>query len=66
MHGDTTTALVSSLLALYACIAIEHALIWDKYSSCLEKMNRRVTDDLADLCLYQRKSSSQFIKERSF
>jgi UDP-N-acetylglucosamine 2-epimerase (non-hydrolysing) len=53
VHGDTTTTLAAALAAYYRQIPIAHVeaglRTGDRYAPFPEEMNRKLTDDLADL-----------------
>ncbi|WP_197265977.1 non-hydrolyzing UDP-N-acetylglucosamine 2-epimerase [Bacillus thuringiensis] len=53
VHGDSSTTFIASLAAFYNCIPVgqvEAGLrTFDKFSSSLEKLNKQLTDIIADL-----------------
>ena len=53
VHGDTTTTLAASLACYYQHISVAHVeaglRTYDKFAPYPEEMNRRITDQIADL-----------------
>jgi len=53
VHGDTSTAFVSALVAFYHSVTIGHVeaglRTYNKYSPYPEEMNRQMIDDMADM-----------------
>lgn len=54
VQGDTTTAMAASLAAFYNRIKIAHVeaglRTWNKYEPFPEEINRKIIDDISDLC----------------
>lgn len=66
VHGDTSSAYASALVAFYNRVAIGHVeaglRTWDKYSPYPEEMNRQMIDDLADLYFAPTQTSANNLK----
>lgn len=63
VHGDTTTAMVTALVAYYNQVPIGHVeaglRTYNKYSPFPEEINRRIIDSMADLCFAPTKMSER-------
>jgi len=68
VHGDTTTAMASSIAALYQQATIGHVeaglRTYDKYSPFPEEMNRQIIDCAADMLFAPTELSKQNIGDK--
>ena len=64
VHGDTSTAFVTSLACFYLQIPVGHVeaglRTWDKYSPFPEEMNRTLVGDIDDLLRVGRRRHKRF------
>ena len=68
VQGDTTTAMAAGLAAFYNRVKVAHVeaglRTWNKYEPFPEEVNRKIIDDISDLCFaHSEQAKNNLLKE---